>query len=379
MIPGTTAEQVEPHIWHSSSSLSGSGLIASRVTNFLVTARFAGSGAFVSNAKLRMMAVTPFVGFSSIPVDSTMTGTQSIVVNLSSVSSITTQSQLALKAGGSFIGAGLFTKSAMLNVAGVSYFSALSGFGPLWLPSDLGASLAGWWDASDASTITNVSGKCSQWNDKSSNANNMTQATAGSRPTITASGLGGLTVLTCAGSQFMTNAAVTGLPDLTTGVGFAVAGYQAGNDGTYLETSDTGANDRTALLFLQSTVMKTQSRLANAGTINYADTVNPHLITGLCKTNFRGVNKDGVAGTNNTTSQTNLSSSQLQFFKKFSSGGFALFGYVGEIVITSDLTSTQQELLEGYLAWKWGLQGNLDAGHAYKAAPPRSGPNGTIV
>ena len=34
------------------------------------------------------------------------------------------------------------------------------------------------------------------------------------------------------------------------------------------------------------------------------------------------------------------------------------------------LTTTQIQLIEGYLAWKWGLQANLPSGHPYKSASP---------
>jgi len=45
--------------------------------------------------------------------------------------------------------------------------------------------------------------------------------------------------------------------------------------------------------------------------------------------------------------------------------------YIGEILLyqTAHTTSDRQKL-EGYLAWKWGLQGNLPAGHPYKSAAP---------
>ena len=36
------------------------------------------------------------------------------------------------------------------------------------------------------------------------------------------------------------------------------------------------------------------------------------------------------------------------------------------------LNTTQQQKVEGYLAWKWGLQANLQAGHPYKNAAPTS-------
>ena len=44
---------------------------------------------------------------------------------------------------------------------------------------------------------------------------------------------------------------------------------------------------------------------------------------------------------------------------------------VAEIILYNSQVTTQQvQTVEGYLAWKWGLQGNLPANHPYKNAPP---------
>ena len=52
-----------------------------------------------------------------------------------------------------------------------------------------------------------------------------------------------------------------------------------------------------------------------------------------------------------------------------SSGSFR--GLVGEIVIvTSALSTTDRQKLEGYLAWKWGTASTLPAGHPYRSVPP---------
>jgi hypothetical protein len=34
------------------------------------------------------------------------------------------------------------------------------------------------------------------------------------------------------------------------------------------------------------------------------------------------------------------------------------------------INTTQRQQVEGYLGWKWGLQGNLPSGHPYKNAAP---------
>jgi hypothetical protein len=44
---------------------------------------------------------------------------------------------------------------------------------------------------------------------------------------------------------------------------------------------------------------------------------------------------------------------------------------MGEMIwVPSDVTQATRQIIEGYLAWKWGLVANLPALHPYKSAPP---------
>ncbi len=53
-----------------------------------------------------------------------------------------------------------------------------------------------------------------------------------------------------------------------------------------------------------------------------------------------------------------------------------LNGDIGEILVYfSALTTFQLQQVEGYLAWKWGLQGNLPAAHPFRTAPPFGTPS----
>ena len=46
-------------------------------------------------------------------------------------------------------------------------------------------------------------------------------------------------------------------------------------------------------------------------------------------------------------------------------------GFYYEIAYyNSALSTTDRQRMEGYLAWKWGLQANLPAGHPHKSAAP---------
>jgi len=71
-----------------------------------------------------------------------------------------------------------------------------SGFNPKSI-----AGLSGWWDASDASTVTLNGSTVSEWRDKSGNARSMTQATASNQPAYTANSFGTKSAITLAASS----------------------------------------------------------------------------------------------------------------------------------------------------------------------------------
>jgi hypothetical protein len=54
-------------------------------------------------------------------------------------------------------------------------------------------------------------------------------------------------------------------------------------------------------------------------------------------------------------------------------GAFELYGGdIGEIIVyNSSLPARERQQVEGYLAWKWGLQGTLPSNHPYKLFPPQ--------
>jgi hypothetical protein len=53
-------------------------------------------------------------------------------------------------------------------------------------------------------------------------------------------------------------------------------------------------------------------------------------------------------------------------------GDTKMTGNISEVIVysVSSLTTAQRQNVEGYLAWKWGLQGSLPSTHPYKNLPP---------
>jgi hypothetical protein len=79
----------------------------------------------------------------------------------------------------------------------------------------------------------------------------------------------------------------------------------------------------------------------------------------------------------NNTARGSLSLNLPNLNWMISGGGFT--GNMGEIIAYDAALSTgDRQAVEGYLAWKWGLQGNLNSSHPYRNSPPRPIPSGTV-
>jgi hypothetical protein len=50
---------------------------------------------------------------------------------------------------------------------------------------------------------------------------------------------------------------------------------------------------------------------------------------------------------------------------------FPFDGTVSELIsLPSVISTTDRQLLEGYLAWKWGIEASLPTGHPFRNTPP---------
>lgn len=81
-----------------------------------------------------------------------------------------------------------------------------------------------------------------------------------------------------------------------------------------------------------------------------------------------------------TTGTNTVGASGGGFIGRNTSGN-TFDGHIAEIVFCSSfLNETQRQLIEGYLAWKWGLQALLPVGHTWTAsAPPPDAAQSSII
>jgi hypothetical protein len=75
-----------------------------------------------------------------------------------------------------------------------------------------------------------------------------------------------------------------------------------------------------------------------------------------------------------TSAASNLDQTYTADIGSTGNGVLPLVGDACEILVFNSVVSTDnQQLVEGYLAWKWGLEANLPSGHPYENAAPTAG------
>lgn len=245
--------------------------------------------------------------------------------------------------------------------------------GLLWTPKIITTML--WLDASDSTTITTESGNVSQWNDKSGNDRHLSQSTSTNRPALTSAGQNGLNVITFDGSNDGLQGSFAAM-SLTAQSSFAVAKVSASSSfarifsqatSTQADYASTGAYLPILAGNASNTIASftnTEVGIASFSTGSFGILQSVH--SGTAITN--AVNGTAVASVNHTLS---LVASRFSVGKTTGENQGYLNGVIAEVVVLpSAATLTTQQLIQGYLAHKWGLAVSLPAGHPYKTAPP---------
>lgn len=257
--------------------------------------------------------------------------------------------------------------------SGVVYVRLPSGSGgELWTPADITTEL--WLDVDDAATITEVGGSVSQWSDKSGNDYHATQGTTGNQPTYNAVDK---TIFFDGSTEHMDFP--TGLLNGEQNVVFAavISGSVQSNAGLF----GPGASAALGFEVLHSdgsgnpTTVRIQNdrKLGSGGwPTNSADfgivAVDYNASLSSAWANGSPLSMVSTTGGSTLTSTT------------YNLGSYAGAGFEGDftvkewVFVTGTIEAGTKDKLEGYLAWKWGLEGDLPTDHRYKDAPPYNAP-----
>jgi hypothetical protein len=251
-------------------------------------------------------------------------------------------------------------------------------FAAPWTPANITTAL--WVDANDSSTITESGGVVSQWDDKSGNARHLAQAFSFQNPTYDATGFNSLPTIKGLASSFQrlrTTGNVSGFSGGSSLWGIAVGTMESGTstNGRLFSFGAVGLDDWNAvprtLLIGRRIATNSLEAFRNSSSLS---TANISLDTpSIFGSVFNGTNHifylDGTAASAVSSTGNFTSTPQLTIFNDSTNAGWT--GKCSEFILgDTTLSSADRERIEGYLAHKWALTGNLPGGHPYKTAAP---------
>jgi hypothetical protein len=232
-----------------------------------------------------------------------------------------------------------------------------------------------WLDASDSSTITQSNGNITNWTDKSGNNYNATAARAGL--TYTSAAINSKNAIFFPGAPtytFLSGTATNGTPNIT----FFIVATAISTMPQYTRLFGFGGAADYNNIGNMTTIWNQPGGLIVERNQVIAPTTNPIIsdVPFFTTIAISGTSVLGyINGTNSltgTTTSTNFTYAQYQI-GGYTGGqiGIEWHGHIGEIIVyNAALTTAQRQQIEGYLAWKWGLQASLPVGHPYKSAAP---------
>ena len=262
-------------------------------------------------------------------------------------------------------------------------------FGDPWTPARISTAL--WLDASDSSTVTLSGSEVTQWNDKSGNGLNCSQATSANRPIIASAAQNSLNTIRFVASDYLS--ASSNITLTTAFSVFIVAKNRIRKDynGMFrIGAAALPASDVSNLeIYWQAgssnsgnivTVINRGTELEAVVVTNALPAVNTYYIHSSqgSVTEFGAIYQNGTLQVATLTgSGSFVPSAANPYHVGIGYGGSgnaaqaALDGDICEIVVLNTVASTTtRQKIEGYLAWKWGLTSSLPSDHPYKSTAP---------
>ena len=260
------------------------------------------------------------------------------------------------------------TSIGNILTSGLEWSNAGYSANALWTPAQLTTST--WLDASKASSISFTNGNINTWTDLSAGNYAFTQATGTAQPRWgSANTLNGLNVAVFDGGDSL-SATAGPTPGSNNQMMIIVAQLNHDHDGR-LYTIGKTSGSRAAIF--PNNGSKPNYIHTSTGT-NWAQGSpqiafsTAHIFSGYRNGATQGIGVNAATETTNAsaTNPTDVDIWQVGHL----AGSFRLTGFIAEIVVVSSYDATTYTKIQGYLAWKWGLQSNLPANHTYKNNPP---------
>ena len=244
-----------------------------------------------------------------------------------------------------------------------------------WTPAQLTTAM--WLDISDSTTITTVSGGVSEWRDKSGNLRHAGQSSVTLRPTISNNALNNLPLIVFDGvNDFMDIPTTILQTQSKPSIFYVFVRNNAGSTDGYspeITFNSTNNGDNGSFHYVKSNGTAASYPMYTAGGWGNYDGLGSYTngsaeiisFATLTSTSTYSIYKNGTvegsaAAGNALTTFTGFRLAQQQGSR---TSGISF----GEIILLFNATTANRESIEGYLAWKWGIQSKLPANHPYKS------------
>jgi len=238
-----------------------------------------------------------------------------------------------------------------------------SGNGAQWTPEAISANLTVWYDAADSSTISAGSaGNVYQWRDKSGNDNHANQATASLQPTTGTRSINGANALDWSSNYLDLDTRFNYVDKMF----FFVVLNDSFNDNQYFSDrsvniqlrgdSDGKLRFAAAATPYATSVSSFSQSTGSAHLIGYSCDVKPGF---MLDGQFESVGADRSDSNSKLMGRIGNRANPLNPHD----------GLIAEIICSDILDTDERQKVEAYLAWKWGIEANLDAAHPYKSTP----------
>jgi hypothetical protein len=249
-------------------------------------------------------------------------------------------------------------------------------------PNSIG-NLQAWFDAADSSTVTVSGSSVTQWRDKSSNAYSVGQPTASNQPSYSYNIQNKKNGIQFSTISFLF-AAGSSMPNFTTGSAtsvFIAAKNASTNTGwnifnTIWFIGINGGTTRYHLSFNQNTTdgttLYTNGTLVGQVTSNAVAPSSNAIVGFTASSTSATIHTNGSSDTYAGTTLPAANNTTYFIFgdarnAESVSSDTVIYEMVGYNV---QVNLRQRQQIEGYLAWKWGLVGNLPSTHPFKLFPP---------
>jgi hypothetical protein len=252
----------------------------------------------------------------------------------------------------------------------------------LWTPADI--TTLGWYDAQDAATIVQATtpGRVSQWTDKGSvGTRHFLQGTAARQPTTGADNINGFNVIgfDAASQYFLAMGSNPFGATISNAALFMVINVKSVSQAvtTFSMTGSATAANRwqSHCPWTGPTVYFDCGGASGANRVQYGSgwAANTIRIMGfICSVtnSVQQIWESGLLKIGDATGH-NVNTVGNPTLGAGAGGTEHDTCAIGECIIINGTVSTEiRQIIEGYLAWHWGLTGDLAESHPFKLAPP---------